>query len=68
MAPEEKNVPLLNKLFEEALRRHGTDLNNVLRDVKTQIAGLSGADRAAVDGALERLLAFREPRPSGPLH
>ena len=69
MAPQGKDLPLLNKLFEEAVRRHGCDLANVLSDVKAQIARLTDADRDAVDGALERLMAFRAPQADGrPFH
>ena len=69
MAPQGKNLPLINQLFEEAVRRHGCDLASVVSDVKAQIARLTGADRAAVDGAFERLMAFRAPLADGrPLH
>jgi hypothetical protein len=69
MAPQGKNLSLINTLFEEAVRRHGCDLNSVISDVQAQIARLTGADRAAVDGAFERLMAFRAPQADGrPLH
>ena len=69
MGPQGKNLSLINTLFEEAVRRHGCDLNSVLSDVKAQIDRLTGADRAAVDGAFEQLLVFRAPQADGrPLH
>ena len=69
MATEERLVRLVNTLFEEAVRRRGCDLKSVLRDVKAEIAGLSVADRAELDGAFERLMASAGPRtPGGWLH
>jgi len=65
MAPEEKLAGLINRLFEEAVRRHGCDLTSVLADVKAEIAGLSSADRAALDGAFEQLLSYAGPRAAG---
>ncbi len=68
MTREENELPMLDRLFEEAVNRHGGDLLCVVRDVKAQIALLSGADQSAIDRALQRLLAFRAPdfrgRPS----
>jgi hypothetical protein len=61
MSREETGLNRLNRLFEEAVRRHGGDLKKVADDVKMQIAGLDLGDRSSVDGALERLLAFRTP-------
>jgi hypothetical protein len=65
MAPQGKNLPLIDKLFEEAVRRHGCDLASVVDDVKAQIARLTSADRAALDDAFEQLLAFRAPQADG---
>ena len=65
MTPEEMELPLLNRLFEEAVSRHGCDLGNVVRDVEAQIAALSGAEQGAIRRAFERMLAFREPRLGG---
>jgi hypothetical protein len=68
MTPDAKELPLLNRLFEEAVCRHGCDLGNVVRDVEAQIAALSGAEQDAIQRVLALMLAFREPRPGGALH
>ncbi len=69
MPREETGLNLLNRLFEEAVRRHGDDLKRIAREVGAQIAALERQDRLGVDGALERLLAFRAPdHPRGPLN
>lgn len=67
MALEEDGLPLLNRLFEESARRHGGDLSKVVREVQAQVAALNVTDRAVVDDACERLLAFRAPDASGAL-
>jgi len=68
MSLEETTLTLLNRLFEEAVRRHGADLPKVVGEVEAQIAAM-GADRTVVDGAFERALAFRAPMyRDGPLH
>jgi hypothetical protein len=61
MPRDETGLNLLNRLFEEAARLHGGDLKRVANDVTAQIAALDAGDRSGVDGALERLLAFRAP-------
>jgi hypothetical protein len=65
---EETALDLLNRLFEEAVRLHGGDSKKVARHVREQIAALGPGERVAVDGAVERLLAFRAPdsRPGPP--
>ena len=68
MSLEGTTLALLNRLFEDAVRRHGGDLTKVVCDVEAQIAAM-GADRTVVDGAFERALAFRAPIfHDGPLH
>jgi hypothetical protein len=61
MPRDESGLNLLNRLFEQAVRLHGGDLKKVADHVKMQIAALNLRDRGGVDGALERLLAFRTP-------
>jgi hypothetical protein len=61
MPREESGLNHLNRLFEEAIRQHGDDLKRIAHEVTAQIAALEPQDRLGVDGALERLLAFRPP-------
>lgn len=65
MTPEDNELPMLNRLFAEAVSRHGSDVTRVVGEVRAQIAALSCADQGAIRGALERLLAFREPDLGG---
>jgi hypothetical protein len=69
MTPEDNELPVLNKLFAEAVSRHGGDVTRVVGEVRAQIAALSCVDQGAIHGALERLLAFRGPDlGGGPIH
>jgi hypothetical protein len=69
MSREEPELTLLNQLFEEAVRQHGDDPKKVANDVKARISALGLADQMSVDGAIERLLAFRAPPfPRRPLN
>lgn len=56
---------MLNRLFEEAVGRHGGDLRKVVRDVEAQIAALGGAEQGAIQGVLERMLAFHASHFAG---
>jgi hypothetical protein len=61
MLLEETRLSLLNRLFEEATCLHGADSKKIVSYVKGRIEALGAADRAAIDGAVEQLLAFRAP-------
>jgi hypothetical protein len=51
----------LDRLFQEAVSLYGGDSIKVVRYVKARMEALDRADRAAIDKAFERLLAFRPP-------
>jgi hypothetical protein len=61
MSLEAPRLSLLNELFEEAACLHGGDPIKIVSYVKGRIEALGAADRAAIDGAVEPLLAFRAP-------
>jgi hypothetical protein len=61
MLLEETRLSLLNRLFEEAVCLHGGDWKKIVSYVKGRIEVLGPGDRAAIDGAFERLSAFRAP-------
>ena len=61
MARGETELALFNRLFEEAVRRHGGDAERIAREVRAQIAAMGAAERLAVNAALDRALAYRAP-------
>jgi hypothetical protein len=61
MVLEETALNLLNRLLEEAVRLYGGDWKEVVNHVKGRIDGLGPAERAAIGGAFEQMLAFRAP-------
>jgi hypothetical protein len=66
---DERALKLLDSAFEEAFRLYGGDIEKTVKAVKTQIAALDPDERLHVDGAFERMLAFRAPDlPRGPLN
>jgi hypothetical protein len=61
MPQEEIQLNSLDRLFQEAVSLYGGDSIKVVRYVKARMEALDRADRAAIDEAFERLLAFRAP-------
>ena len=58
MSTREPQLDLLHRFFEEATRLHGDDAEKVASSVKARIEALGACDRAVVDEAFERMLAF----------
>jgi hypothetical protein len=54
-------LDLLNRLFKEAVDLYGLDWKKVVRYIEARIEALDPAERAAIRGAFERMLAFRAP-------
>jgi hypothetical protein len=54
-------LDLLNGLFREAVDLYGLDWKKVVNYVEARIEALDPSERDVVEGAFERLLAFRAP-------
>ena len=61
MAPEDAYLHQINRIFEEAVLLHGDDVKQVVNYVKARINAAGRDERADVDRAFARALAFRPP-------